>query len=362
MTRIRLKYINAFRDRHGRLRYYFRRPGYKSVALHGLPGSAEFMDGYENALAGTIATNPKPIGADRFSTGTVDALTIAYFNSVSFGNLTAGAKRQRRGLLERFAAEHGDKRVALLQRKHIEQMIAAKLNTPSGATNFLVAIRSLMKFAVDTGVIQTNPTVGIERPKIRTDGHLTWSEDDIAAYENKHPVGTQARLALALLLHTVQRVSDVLRLGRQHLRQEKDGSLSILIRQEKTGTSLVLPVLPELKAVLDALPPSDNLTFLTTKSGKPYTTRFFTKRFTKWCREAGLPKGLVAHGLRKAGCRRLIEHGCSRKEVAAWSGHKTLKEVERYTIAASQERLARAAAVKLVGKKVDGSGDDGEPR
>jgi len=138
--------------------------------------------------------------------------------------------------------------------------------------------------------------------------------------------------------------------------------MSVLIRQEKTGTSLVLPIVPELKAVLDAMPPSKSLTFLTTSNGKPYKTRFFTKRFTKWCEEAGLPKGFVPHGLRKAGCRRLIEHGCSTKEVAAWSGHKTLKEVERYTVAASQERLARSAAAKLVGKKADGSGDDGGPR
>ncbi len=315
MTRIKLKYVNAFRDRHGRLRLYFRRPGHKSVVLKGLPGSAEFMAGYETALSGTMATSPKPIGAGRFNAGTVAALTIAYFNSVSFGNLTEGAKRQRRGLLERFAAEHGDKRVAMLERRHIEQMVAAKLNTPSGAVNFLVAVRSLMKFAVDTGVIQSNPATGVERPKVRTDGHRTWSEDDIAAFENRHAVGTQARLAFVLLLHTVQRVGDVLRLGRQHIRLEKDGSMSVLIRQEKTGTSLVLPIVPELKAVLDAMPPSKSLTFLTTSNGKPYKTRFFTKRFTKWCEEAGLPKGFVPHGLRKAGCRRLIEHGCSTKEV-----------------------------------------------
>src|SRR6266516_7278774 len=171
MTRIKLKYVNAFRDRHGRLRLYFRRPGHKSVVLKGLPGSAEFMAGYETALSGTMATSPKPIGAGRFNAGTVAALTIAYFNSVSFGNLTEGAKRQRRDLLERFAAEHGDKRVAMLERRHIEQMVAAKLNTPSGAVNFLVAVRSLMKFAVDTAT-------GVERPKVRTDGHRTWSEDD----------------------------------------------------------------------------------------------------------------------------------------------------------------------------------------
>jgi hypothetical protein len=35
------------------------------------------------------------------------------------------------------------------------------------------------------------------------------------------------------------------------------------------------------------------------------------------------------------------------KEIAAMSGHRTLKEVERYTAAADQERLARSAMARL---------------
>ncbi|MFX6357469.1 tyrosine-type recombinase/integrase, partial [Acinetobacter baumannii] len=50
-----------------------------------------------------------------------------------------------------------------------------------------------------------------------------------------------------------------------------------------------------------------------------------------------------AHGLRKAAARRLAEAGCSASEIAAITGHKTLAEVERYTRAADQERLARQA-------------------
>jgi hypothetical protein len=60
-------------------------------------------------------------------------------------------------------------------------------------------------------------------------------------------------------------------------------------------------------------------------------------------REAGLPARCKAHGLRKAAARRLAEAGCSANEIAAITGHKTLAEVERYTRAADQERLARRA-------------------
>jgi hypothetical protein len=44
---------------------------------------------------------------------------------------------------------------------------------------------------------------------------------------------------------------------------------------------------------------------------------------------------------------RLAEAGCTAHEIRAISGHKSLREVERYTKAADQERLARAAASRL---------------
>ena len=35
MTKVNLKYIHSFTDRHGKPRHYFRRPGFKQVALLG---------------------------------------------------------------------------------------------------------------------------------------------------------------------------------------------------------------------------------------------------------------------------------------------------------------------------------------
>jgi integrase len=133
-----------------------------------------------------------------------------------------------------------------------------------------------------------------------------------------------------------QRRSDVVQLGPQHLR---DGVLH-LRRQQKTGTGLQIPVHPELKVVLEATP-SEHLTFLTTFHGRPFTPAGFTNWFRECCNQAGLPNGTSAHGLRKATCRRLAEAGCSENVIAAISGHKSLKEVQRYTAAANQLRLAQ---------------------
>jgi integrase len=84
---------------------------------------------------------------------------------------------------------------------------------------------------------------------------------------------------------------------------------------------------PELKAVLDELP-LDNLTFLTTAYGKPFTAAGFGNAFRDWCDAAGL-KGLSAHGLRKSAARRLAEAGCTTKQIAAITGHNTLAEMQR---------------------------------
>ena len=62
----------------------------------------------------------------------------------------------------------------------------------------------------------------------------------------------------------------------------------------------------------------------------------------------GLPKGFSAHGLRKAACRRLAEAGCSANVIASISGHKSLDEIELYTRAADQVRMAREGMAALI--------------
>ena len=327
-------YVQAFVDRHGRARFYFRRHGYQSVALPGLPWSPTFMAAYEAANGESSLVE---VGRSRTTPGTVNAAIISYFNSAAFRALADETQRSRRGILERFRVEHGDKRIVMLQRAHIDHMVAAKAATPSAAKNFLKALRAMMAHCVANHMRDDDPTRGIRSPKIKTDGYATWTDEHIAAFEARHPIGSRARLAMALLLYTGQRRSDVLRIGRQHVR---NGVL--YVQQQKTNSKLAIPVHPELQAILDAAP-SQHLTYLTTRDGSSFSPAGFGNLFRDWCKEAGLPKGLSAHGLRKACCTRLAEAGCSEKQIAAISGHLSMSEVARYTKAADQARLARDA-------------------
>ena len=331
------KYVQAWVDREDRAHHYFRRRGFPRVRLPGLPWSPSFMAEYEKAISGARTA----IGAGRVKPGSVAAVVAEYFDSqLFFTSKSAGSQRMLRGILERFRAAYGERPMALLPAEWIEALLDSK--PPHAARSWLATLRSLCQFARKRGYRRDDPTANIKLASIKGDGFHTWSEEEIAQFEAHHPVGTKPRLALALLLYTAQRRSDVVRMGRQHI---KDGVLTV--KQQKTGVTLAIPVHPHLQAVLDATP-GEHLTFLVTATGKPYGGNAFSAQFRKWCNAAGLPRRCKPHGLRKAACRRLAEAGCSEKQIGAISGHATSKELVRYTKAADQALLAQAAMARTV--------------
>jgi len=64
-------------------------------------------------------------------------------------------------------------------------------------------------------------------------------------------------------------------------------------------------------------------------------------------RRLGSLNACVMHGLRKTAAKTLVEVGCTAHEIMAVTGHKSLAEVERYTRAANQKRMASAAIHRL---------------
>jgi integrase len=234
--------------------------------------------------------------------------------------------------------EHGDKRIALLDQRALLAILNKK--KPNAARSWLKTLRGLLRHVIAHNMRKDDPTTGIRLPSVKSDGFHTWDEVEIAQYESRHPIGTKARLAFALLLLTGQARSDVVRIGRQHVR---DGILSI--RRKKTAAPIDIPVLPELQTILEASP-AGNLTFLVTEFGKPFTAAGFGGWFRERCDEAGLPH-CSAHGLRKAAATRFANDGATTAELMAWFGWSTLNEAERYTKAANRKLLAQSGAAKL---------------
>ena len=90
--------------------------------------------------------------------------------------------------------------------------------------------------------------------------------------------------------------------------------------------------------------------FLTTRAGEPFTAAGFTGWFRDRCREAGLPIGLLGAWLAQGHMSPISPRPVARShQIAAISGHATLREVETYTKAANQKRLAAAAMEVISG-------------
>jgi integrase len=346
VTKMLLRYVHEFKDRHGKTRRYFRRPGFKRLPLSGPPGSDEFMSAYKAALQGDTA--PKlEIGADRTLPGTVGALVVRYYRSAAFASLADSTKTTYRGIIERFRKDNGHRRVAQLDRDTIKRLLENRAAKPAAANNWLRILRMLLDFAVDESMIGVNPALSVKGVRHKATGAAPWTEVQIDAFRARHVLGTRARLAMELLYNTAQRRSDVVRFGPQHIRA---GVLSF--RQQKTGQQVDIPILPELQATIAATD-TGNLAFLVTEQGQPFTAAGFGNWFREVCDEAGV-KGYSAHGLRKAAATRLADVGCSDHEIMSWGGWQTLKEVQRYTAAANRKRLAQSGADKLATRTASG--------
>jgi len=329
------KYVHGFIDRHGKPRFYFRKAGFKKMPLPGLPWSPAFMEAYEMAIGGAALD----IGARRTHPGTINALVVTYFKSAKWEQLSPDTKRMHRRVIERFRAENGDKRVALLHEVHIRKRLDA-IPGLSSKRQWLTAIRALLEAAVPT-MRADNPTAGIARIKIPpSPGHHDWSDEEIEQYRKHWPLGTQQRLVMEFALEATSRRGEIVRLGPQHV---KHGWIHI---QRIHGSKDVdIPMSPELKAACEAMP-KGHLTYIVTAQGQPRSKAGLSISFAQWATEAGLPAHCRMHGLKKAGMRRLAESGSTAHELMAMSGHKTLSEVQRYTEAVDKKRLAASAMAK----------------
>ncbi len=346
----RYRYVVRDVDRHGTVRHYFRRKGQKKVLLRSLPGTPQFDAEYEAALeASEFGQRVHGRSASVFRT--FKWLSHRYMQSTDFRQLDPTTQHSRRLILQHMWDEPvapgspvliGDCPVDRLSPKIVRVLRDRKAAHPNAANSRIKILRRLFSWAVENEIVESSPAREVPFLRVRSGGYHTLTENEIQQFENYWAIGTKERLAFALLRFLGVRRSDVVRLGRQHLR---DGVLVFATR--KGGVPLELPIPPELQRVIDASRTGD-LHFLLTEYGKPFTAAGFGGWFRDRCDAAGLPH-CSAHGLRKAAATSLAEAGATPHQLMAWFGWKTLAQAERYTRAANQKRLA-ASVVQLFAK------------
>lgn len=342
------------KDRHGNIRIYLRHRGRK-IRLHGTPWTPDFMAAYEaaksEAFAGPAEARPQ---RKRALPGTWRWLCQQYLaRCADYLTLEPSTREAYRRTLESTyeepirpgaAASFGDMPIAHWRAKQVKVLRDRKIQQRAAANARIKVIRGVFRFAVEDELVSANPADAVPYLRTTTKGHHTWTVEEVRQFEQRHPIGTTARLAMAIMLYTGCRRSDAVLLGRQHAR---GGWLrwTAYKNRNRSPVEIDIPILPVLQAVIDGSR-TGHLTYLTTKFGKPYSMGGFSGQFRDWCDQAGLPH-CSAHGLRKAGATIAAENGASEHQLMAIYGWVDPKMAALYTRAARRRRLA-AGGIGLI--------------
>jgi integrase len=337
MPRPRPPHLHRQITQHGRAVWYVRIGKGPRTRIKAAFGTPEFDAEYQAAI-----TNQPPRPPSQTKEGTLAWLLERYRETTAWTGLSLATRRQRENIFRPVLETSGKQPISRITTASIMAGRDRRIDTPSQARHFLDAMRGLFRWAVKAKIVRTDPTIGVDDPpRAKSDGFVPWTEEHVAAYERRWPLGTRERVWLSVLLYTGLRRGDAVRLGRQHVRDRVAS-----IKAEKTDTWVTLPILPALAEALDAGPCGD-LTFIAGKNGNPLTKESFGNEFRKACKAAGVPGS--AHGVRKIAATRAANAGATVAQLEAIFGWHGGRMASLYTKTADRRRLSLEAMHKLGG-------------
>jgi len=359
---IRLPYLVQDLDRHGNVRLYLRKTGLRKIRIREPINSPRFLAVYQEALR-KIDT-PSLQGKEKDpNTGTLGWLFNEFEHSFAFKKVGPRQQRVRHLIHESILNESPSAGSSLkfrgcpigsFKQDNVRDLRDRKSATPGAANTRLSCLRVIFSWALEerSNWVNDNPTRLVRDFKYKSEGFHTWTPQEVEQYEKRHPVGSKARLALAIMIFTGMRRSDAVLLGNQHLKAESDGTWITFTPQKTSTTSgkvLTIPLLEQLREVLDASSLGVK-TFLETGQRKPFTANGFGNWFRDRCNEAGLDH-CTSHGLRKVGAVIASENGATIPQMMAIFGWETTQLAAHYSKKADQKKLAGDAMHLLIAQK-----------
>ncbi|SPH18763.1 hypothetical protein DEA8626_02307 [Defluviimonas aquaemixtae] len=305
--------VSGFRDRHGKLRWRYRKCGF-NIALGTDYGSPEFLLKLEHAQRGERLTGI-PDGMRRGTVGHALAAWLAKPKHLKMTKCTRDAKAKQVELLR---AALGHRQLNALTIEDIREFVDSHAAQPSNANRCLGALRAALDDAVGDGTIKANPAKSVDRLPVIGRRCREWSEADIAAFYKTHVDNQLARLVLTLILYTGARRVDVVALGWKNV----SGGRIRFAKNQGASQNLMhvdVPLHPVLRETLRDCP-EDRQTFLQTQAGKLRNTIGLGNLMRRWCDAAQLPN-CSAQGLRIACARRLKDAGMPEQEISAVLGY-----------------------------------------
>ena len=335
---VTLAHVQTVRKPSGKVYRYLRIPGQPRVRLPDLlPDDPAFLHAYADAMAAAPKTT-------RAAAGTIRAVAESYLRSDRHKMLSEGYRKIMLRHLDAILEQAEDARMRDLRAEHIQADLRPL--TPIQSRDRMKAWRLLCWHALDLHLISADPSEGVRRGQpLRHTGHPAWTQDHIAAFRSRWPIGTPQRAVMELLHWTGARIGDAVQIGPQHV--GADGVLAF--RQSKTGDMAYVPwacalpdhaahMLPDrdlMRAALDAMP-GQQMTFLATQAGRTRSKKSAGHLIAAAARAAGFDRS--AHGLRKSRAVALAEAGANPLQIAAWTGHRSLSEIAHYTEESDRRR------------------------
>jgi integrase len=334
MPRPRPPHLHRQVTQHGKTVWYVRIAKGPRIRIRSAFGTREFDAEYRAAIDGLPARLPSSKESRGAAAGTLAWLVVRYRETGAWTNLSLATRRQRENVLKHVLESAGRQPIDKITKATSAAGRDRRIAAPNQARHFLDTMRGLFRWAVEAGFTKVDPTAGVADPaRPKSDGFPPWSEEAVAAYYARWPIGTRERVWLDVIAYTGLRRGDAVRFGRQHIRNGIGR-----IKTEKTGMEVTLPILPTLAETLAAGPCGD-LTFITGKRGNPLTKEAFGNMFKKACRAAGI-SDRSAHGLRKIAAARAADRGASEAQLEAIFGWTGGRMASLYTRSANRRRLA----------------------
>jgi integrase len=222
-----------------------------------------------------------------------------------------------RGYLDEMRSRYGDLPYRSFGTEAIEEIKSAFADRPRKANQIIGLFRILLGYAVKLRSLRDNPAL---RPEMLPTPPRTqvWSYAEENAFLEAAP--PSLRLAMMLLIYTAQRPSDVLAMTKGRV-SEHDGRLWIILRQQKTGELIEVPLHDRLAPLVRNRLADDRggLLLVPSPTGKPWAYRNFARSWDAVRRKAGIEDRQRRDGRRTAVVR-LAQAGATVPQIASVTG------------------------------------------
>ncbi|TQN55352.1 tyrosine-type recombinase/integrase [Agrobacterium tumefaciens] len=357
VANINLPYIEKNKSRHGSVRYYLRIDGKRLCRLPDNIDSEEFSSAYWKAREEAKPLLEKAVEAKPLSSivrpNSFRWLCMEYMRSNAFTSLDETTRTRRRkimeGIWEERLSDKDDRLVADIPLPrvtvaHIEALRDRKRDAPFAADERLKVLRQVFDTKKDGKAIVPNIARLVQPFNAHSDGHATATPEDIEKFIAHHGTSSKAVLYVAIQMYTGLRVSDLAVLGPQHRRKDAF-KLRLFKNRNRTPVDIDIAIHPILEAVL-ASHKVENLTYLVTEFGKPFSVKGLGNRISDWWRQAGMGH-LTSHSVRKGLATDVAHNEATDSMLEAMFGWKDGKTSKIYTRNAERARLARQTVERI---------------